>query len=319
MSTITELQLCPFALDVAEGLSLAGQKQIPPKYFYDDLGSSLFEAITFLPEYGLTRAGERLLNLHAGSIASAIGPVAVVAELGSGSGIKTRHILKALLRLQESLVYHPIDVSAGALAVCRRQINDLATVDPICGDWMEGLSEITQVRSGNRPLLLLFLGSSIGNLLRLDLPNFLRQIRSHLQLGDFFLLGVDLVKEIERMLLAYDDPTGVTAAFNLNLLGRMNRELGANFALRSYSHQARWNEKERRIEMHLESRYRQSVRIEAIESEFRFREGETIWTESSHKFTEEELSSLALGNGFSPSSIWIDEEWPFAEALWQAA
>ena len=318
MPAITELQLSPFALDVAEGLASDGQKRIPPRYFYDDLGSVLFEAITLLPEYGLTRAGERLLKSHAGDILATIGSVSAIAELGSGSGSKTRHILKAALRLENRLIYHPIDVSAGALAVCERQNSDLATVAPIRGDWMDGLAEIARARVSDLPLLLLFLGSSIGNLSRPEIPVFLQKVRTHLRSGDFFLVGVDLVKEVNRMLAAYDDPTGVTSAFNLNLLSRMNRELDANFDLRSFAHEVHWNEDERRIEMHLRSRRDQSIRIAALDSEFYFRNGETIWTESSHKFAENELSSLASENGFFPASIWIDREWPFAEALWQA-
>ncbi len=318
MPAITELQLSQFALDVAEGLSLHSQKKISPKYFYDDLGSALFEAITLLPEYGLTRAGERLLKAHASDILSTTGSLAAVAELGSGSGSKTRHILRAALRLGDRLIYHPIDVSASALALCERQNCDLTTVVPIRSDWMDGLAEIARVRVSESPLLLLFLGSSIGNLSRRDIPDFLQQIRAHLRSGDYFLLGVDLVKEVRRMLAAYDDPMGVTSAFNLNLLSRMNRELDANFELRSFSHEVRWDEEERRIEMHLRSRREQSVHIAALDSVFHFRDGETIWTESSHKFAETELSSLASANGFVPNSIWIDSEWPFAEALWQA-
>ena len=319
MPAITELQLSPFALDVAEGLSTDGQKKISPRYFYDDLGSVLFEAITLLPEYGLTRAEERLLNSHAPDILSVTGPVSAVAELGSGSGVKTRHILKAALRFENQFIYHPIDVSAGALTACERQNSDLTTVAPVRGDWMDGLAEIARARVSDRPLLLLFLGSSIGNIARHDLSAFLQAVRAHLRSGDFFLLGIDLVKEVRRMLAAYDDPTGVTSAFNLNLLGRMNRELDANFDLRAFSHEVRWDETERRIEMHLRSRQEQSVRIAALDSVFHFRNGETIWTESSHKFAESELSFLALENGFFPASIWIDRDWPFAEALWQAA
>ena len=318
MSTSTALQLSQFALDVAEGLSLPGQKKLSPRYFYDDLGSSLFEAITLLPEYGLTRAGERLLKAQASDILSTTGPLSAVAELGSGSGIKTRHILKAALRFGDPVTYYPIDVSAGALTMCERQNSDLTTVTPICDDWMDGLTQIAHTQPTNKPLLLLFLGSSIGNLSRGELPGFLQKIRAHLRPGDCFLLEVDLVKEVNRMLAAYDDPTGVTAAFNLNLLGRMNRELDADFDLRSFMHEARWNSHERRIEMHLQSQRNQSVRIPSLDSTFYFGEGETIWTESSHKFAENELSSLALENGFAPASTWVDKEWPFAEVLWQA-
>jgi dimethylhistidine N-methyltransferase len=318
MSTSTALQLSQFALDVAEGLSRSGQKKLSPRYFYDDLGSSLFEAITLLPEYGLTRAGERLLKAHAGDILSATGPLTAVAELGSGSGIKTRHILKAALRFGDPITYYPIDVSAGALTMCERQNSDLTTVTPICDDWMDGLTRISGTRTANKPLLLLFLGSSIGNLSRAELPGFLQKIRAHLRQGDYFLLEVDLVKEVDRMLAAYDDPTGVTAAFNLNLLGRMNRELDADFDLRSFMHEARWNSQERRIEMHLQSQRNQSVRIPPLDSTFHFDDGETIWTESSHKFAEDELSLLALENGFAPAAARVDQEWPFAEVLWRA-
>ena len=318
MSTSTALQLSQFALDVADGLSLSGQKKLSPRYFYDDLGSSLFEAITLLPEYGLTRAGERLLKAYANDILSSTGPLTAVAELGSGSGLKTRHILKAALRFGDPVTYCPIDVSAGALTMCERQNSDLTTVTPICDDWMDGLTRIARTHDSNKPLLLLFLGSSIGNLSRGELPGFLQTIRAHLRTGDCFLLEVDLVKEVSRMLAAYDDPTGVTAAFNLNLLGRMNRELDADFDLRAFKHEARWNSQERRIEMHLQSQRNQSVSIPALDATFYFREGETIWTESSHKFAVNELSLLALENGFSPASTWVDKEWPFAEVLWQA-
>jgi uncharacterized SAM-dependent methyltransferase len=166
-------------------------------------------------------------------------------------------------------------------------------------------------------LLVLFLGSSIGNLDRGEIPGFLRRIRSLLHAGDTLLLGADLVKDVETMLLAYDDPAGVTAAFNLNLLGRLNRELGAEFDLRSFAHEVRWNTAERRIEMHLLSRQNQKVTIAALEAEIAFRAGETIWTESSHKFTAGELDRFARQSGFTPFEMWIDREWPFAEALWR--
>lgn len=318
MAAITELQLSQFALDVAEGLSDRYQKRISPRYFYDDLGSVLFEAITLLPEYGLTRAEERLLKRYAADILSTTGPVQAVAELGSGSGVKTRRILQAAHCGGKQTPYYPIDVSMGALAACERQNSDLTSILPICSDWMAGLREVSRLRTGDEPLLLLFLGSSIGNLLRTELTDFIQAIRSHVRAGDFFLLGVDLVKEVRRMLAAYDDPTGVTAAFNLNFLGRMNRELEADVDLRAFAHEVRWNEQERRIEMHLRSLSEQYVRIPMLDSEFYFRKGETIWTESSHKFAPDELTVVASANGFWPASIWIDKEWPFAEALWQA-
>jgi L-histidine N-alpha-methyltransferase len=316
-------QISEFALDVAEGLSQPGQKKLAPRYFYDDLGSTLFEAITQLPEYGLSRADERILRRHAQDIASATGPLRMVAELGSGSGRKTAHLLAALRekRVQSqrftNLLYRPIDVSSAALASCERELNHLADVKSVCGDWLDGLAEVEHTRPADAPLLLLFLGSSIGNLDRSVMVQFLKRMRSHLRPGDFFLLGADLVKSIPVMLAAYDDPTGVTAAFNLNLLGRINRELGANFDLRAFVHEVRWNENERRIEMHLCSNRNQRVFISALSRAFTFDSGETIWTESSHKFTESELDLYAHSSGFMPVHGWTDLEWPLAEVLWR--
>jgi L-histidine N-alpha-methyltransferase len=166
-------------------------------------------------------------------------------------------------------------------------------------------------------MLLLFLGSSIGNLNRLEIPDFLRELRVRLRPSDYLLLGADLVKDRDTMLAAYDDPTGVTAAFNLNVLGRINRELGADFDLRSFGHEVRWNEAERCIEMHLVSFRNQTVAINGLDTHVSFSAGETIWTESSHKFTEDELDGFAESTGFEPVASWNDREWPFAEALWR--
>ncbi len=316
MPTVSEPLLSTFALDVLEGLFTQGQKRISSRYLYDDLGSSLFEAITLLPEYGLTRADERLLSTHSNEIASAAGPLSSVAELGSGSGKKTQYLLEAALKSGDKLIYSPIDVSPAALEMCAREVGYLADVRPICADWVEGLNQVSRVRPDG-PLLLLFLGSTIGNLPRNALVDFLSRINVTLQPGDSFLLGADLVKDVDRMLAAYDDPTGVTAAFNLNVLGRMNRELSANFDLRAFAHEARWNEEDRRIEMHLMSCREQNVFLGTLDTTIHFEPGETIWTESSHKFTDPELLTLAESSGFSPIEAWTDSEWPFTEALWE--
>lgn len=318
MSTATQLGLSAFARDVATGFSDPIQKYISARYFYDDLGSALFEAITLLPEYGLTRADQRLLRLHADEIANAAQGICLIAELGSGSGKKTRSVIEAVSRRTDLLRYSPIDVSAGALAQCEKELSDAVEVSPICADWLDGLADIGQKRANQDPILLLFLGSSIGNLERSCIPGFLGRVRSQLKTGDYFLLGADLVKDIEAMMAAYDDPTGVTAAFNLNLLARINRELNANFDLRSFAHEVRWNSTERRIEMHLVSERNQSVDIGVLGSTFHLQAGETIWTESSHKFTAGELSDYARKSGFTPVNIWVDREWPFAEVLWRA-
>ena len=316
MPAIVPALLSGFARDVTEGLSLSPQKRIPSRYLYDDLGSSLFESITRLPEYGLTRADDRLLKSHAGSIVSAAGELDLVGELGSGSGKKTQYLLEAARQSNKHLIYRPIDVSSAALEMCTKEVGDLAEVRPICADWLDGLAQISQSRSA-APLLLLFLGSTIGNLPRNSLVEFLTKISASLRPGDFFLLGADLVKDVDTMLAAYDDPTGVTAAFNLNLLGRVNRELDADFDIRSFAHEARWNEQERRIEMHLLSGRDQTVSIRRSEFVVHFEAGETIWTESSHKFSEAELLMLAQPSRFQTVDLWTDKEWPFTEALWR--
>lgn len=316
-TTVSSVQSV-FGSDVSAGLSRVDRKRIPSRYFYDDLGSALFEAITLLPEYGLTRADERLLQRHSPAIAASIGLCTTICELGSGSGKKTRSVLQALGEGGAPLVYSPIDVSAAALAVCERELGDLADVRPVCADWIVGLQQVSQTRSEG-PLLLLFLGSSIGNLERNAIPDFLKQLSTTLRRGDYFLLGADLVKDVDVMLNAYDDPTGVTAAFNLNVLARINRELDADFDLRSFAHEVRWDAANRRIEMHLLSERDQSVFMAALDREFTFAAGETIWTGSSHKFLETELLELARETGFTPVHSWVDREWPFAETLWKVA
>ncbi len=317
MSANAKPQLSQFALDAARGLGSETQKSIPSRYFYDELGSVLFEAITLLPEYGLTRADERVLQMHSRELAKFIQDPIAVAELGSGSGRKTRWIVEALRSKENDFSYVPIDVSSSALASCSKELGDLVCVNPICADWQEGLAQFAEIRMGSRPVLLLFLGSSIGNLERKCIPEFLRGIHACLRPGDFFLIGADLVKDLGTMLLAYDDPIGVTAAFNLNVLARINRELGAEFDLRTFVHEVRWNEEERRIEMHLKCCRDQEVYIAAIEKTIPFRAGGTIWTESSHKFTTAELDCYARASGFAPIANWVDAEWPFAEALWR--
>lgn len=305
-----------FAADVRAGLTKPGQRELPSKYLYDEVGSALFEAICVLPEYGLTRADARLLQKHAGEIVGRQPSPLLVAELGSGSGKKTRWILEALSRRQRTY-YYPIEISPHALAACEKELGqiDLVSVLGYEQPYLEGLRTVAEGRQGQDHLLVLFLGSTIGNFDRDAGEEFLRETREILRPGDALLLGTDLEKSVELQLLAYDDPTGVTEAFNLNLLARINRELLANFDLSCFRHEARWNSVDRRIEMHLRSTCRQRVEIPAAGLRVMLDEDETIWTESSHKYRAEEIPEMAVRAGFRCEGQWIDEEWPFSQNL----
>jgi L-histidine Nalpha-methyltransferase len=305
-----------FASDVRAGLMRAGQKQLPSKYLYDEIGSTLFEVISHLPEYGLTRADERLLRRHAPEIVDAVPGLVAVAELGSGSGRKTRWILESLSRRQRTS-YYPIEISHSALVMCERELGDIDSVN-ILGferEYLDGLLEVAALRRENQHLMVLFLGSTIGNFSRDAGIEFLSSLRGALQSGDSLLLGTDLEKPASQLIRAYDDKLGVTAAFNLNLLARINRELDADFDLNEFVHQARVNHGARRVEMHLCSRRNQRVRIAGAEAVIDFSAGESIWTESSHKYAADEIPFLAAQAGFRCTQQWIDSEWPFAENL----
>jgi dimethylhistidine N-methyltransferase len=305
-----------FASDVRAGLMRPGQKELPSKYFYDEVGSALFEVICRLPEYGLTRADERLLRRHAADIVDAVpGPVAV-AELGSGSGKKTRWILEALSRRQRTF-YFPVEISHSALVMCERELGDIDSVS-IVGferEYLDGLLEVAACRRKDQRILVLFLGSTIGNFDREAGIGFLSAVRRILQPGDSLLLGTDLEKPASQLLRAYQDELGVTAAFNLNLLARANRELDADFDLSQFAHEARINHQARSVEMHLRSRIDQVVRIPASDAVIEFRRDETIWTESSHKYTLDEVPGTAAASGFRCTQQWVDEQWPFSENL----
>jgi L-histidine Nalpha-methyltransferase len=305
-----------FASDVRTGLTLPGQKELLSKYLYDDVGSALFEVISYLPEYGLTRADERLLRRHAKQIVDQLASPIAVAELGSGSGKKTRWILEAISR-RERTFYYPVEISPSALAMCERELSDIDAIS-IVGferEYLDGLLEVAAQRQSGQHLLVLFLGSTIGNFDRPAGLEFLAEVRRILEPGDSLLLGTDLEKSSVQLLAAYDDELGVTAAFNLNLLARINRELDADFDLSQFKHVARINHESRSIEMHLESQRQQTVHIPAANLRVEFAEGETIWTESSHKYSTGEIFQMAVGAGFRCQAQWIDEQWPFAENL----
>jgi L-histidine Nalpha-methyltransferase len=305
-----------FASEVRAGLTRPGQKELPSKYLYDDVGSALFEVISHLPEYGLTRADERLLKRHAGEIVERLDAPVAVAELGSGSGKKTRWILEALSRWQRTF-YYPVEISRSALAMCERELSDIDSIS-IVGferEYLDGLLEVAAHRQRNQHLFVLFLGSTIGNFDRPAGIKFMAEVRRILESGDSLLLGTDLEKSSAQLISAYDDEAGVTSAFNLNLLARINRELYADFDLSQFVHLARINQEARSVEMHLQSQRDQTVRIPAANLVVEFAQGETIWTESSHKYSSDEVFQMARDSGFSCQAQWIDDQWPFAENL----
>jgi len=314
--TLPSRHVSEFAACVRECLTKSRQRELPSKYLYDEVGSALFETICVLPEYGLTRADARLLRDHAQEIVDLLPSPIQVAELGSGSGKKTRWILEALSRRQRTY-YYPIEISSSALAACEKELGQIDYVSVVGYEkpYLEGLRAVTQRREDGEHLLVLFLGSTIGNFDRDAADAFLREVRSILQDGDALLLGTDLEKNVEQQILAYDDPAGVTAAFNLNILGCINRELGADFDLKQFRHEARWNEMDRRIEMHLRSLRRQTVSIPSAGVRLMLNEGETIWTESSHKYRPDGVIAMAERTGFRIDGQWIDQEWPFAQNL----
>lgn len=316
LTTLAIDSLQQFAKDVRAGLGKAGQKELPSKYLYDALGSMLFEAITLLPEYGLTRADERLLKRHSAEIARLTPNQAMVSELGSGSGRKTRAILSALRRYGP-FSYYPIEISRAALASCEAELGDIDSVSIVGveSEYLSGLTEVARRRKAGEHLFVLFLGSTIGNFDAGADARFLKRVRDILESGDSLLLGTDLIKARETLIEAYDDPRGVTAAFNLNMLGRINRELQADFDLRQFEHTAIFNDATSSIEMHLRAKHAQTVTVAGSGIIIDFRAGETIWTESSHKYTREGVSALAVASGFEIQQQWIDEEWPFANSL----
>jgi L-histidine N-alpha-methyltransferase len=312
---LVTLPASDFADEVRLGLGKP-QKELPSKYLYDDVGSALFEVICVLPEYGLARADERLLLRNASEIVDQLPTPLIVAELGSGSGKKTRPILKALSRRQKT-AYCPIEISPTALAMCRRELGDLDSIS-ILGferEYLDGLGEVAGRRKPGQSLLVLFLGSTIGNFDRPAGVRFLGEIRSKLLPGDAMLLGTDLLKPVSKLIAAYDDPVGVTASFNLNLLARINRELDADFQLSRFVHEARFNPNARSVEMHLRSLCEQTVNLSAAAFSAHFDKGETIWTESSHKYTRDEIRGMAIATGFQCEQQWIDSDWGFAESL----
>lgn len=324
---ITSSLTAQFAADVRRDLALE-PRQLQSKYLYDPLGSSLFEAICRLPWYRVTRAESRLLRKYAGEVVAALGQGdsgdrregSMIVELGCGSGEKLVVLAEALQARGGSARVHLIDISSQALEQTEERLTRLEHFSVVGhqSTYEEGLRRAAAARTGDGPLLVLLLGSNIGNF---DAPaalDFLRRIRFALRPGDLLLLGADLVKPEADLLLAYDDPLGITAAFNKNLLVRINRELGGTFDLGAFDHAALWNADEQRIEMHLVSRSAQTVRIGGADTTVTFTAGEHIWTESSYKYQPDQIERMGVETGFGVTEQWIDDEARFALSLMTA-
>jgi dimethylhistidine N-methyltransferase len=308
-------RLRQFADEVRRDLRLT-PKQLQSKYLYDALGSALFEAICQLPWYAITRAERGLLARHAPLIMARMRGSTTVIELGCGSGEKLALLLEGARGLTSGLRVHLVDISASALELTEHRLGrlNISTVGHR-STYEEGLRRAAARRAAGESMLVLFLGSNIGNFDPPAAADFLRQIRAPLRPGDALLLGVDLVKPEADLLMAYDDPLGVTAAFNKNLLVRLNAELGASFDLDAFQHRAAWNPQLSRVEMHLVSRVAHVVEIPAAGLTVHFDEGEWIWTESSYKYTPETIDRLAASSGFRVSAQWIEPAARFALSL----
>ncbi len=298
---------------------VSSPKWLPAALLYDDLGSSLFEAITFLPEYEVSRAGNRLLVAHAADVVTSDRPLELI-ELGPGAGRKAQILAEALLPRQRRVHFVGVDVSAQALADCRRTLERFPGVvfDGIEAMYLDGLAAARERHEPGARRLVMFLGSNLSNFARDDAQEFLGGIREQVEPGDRLLLGTDLDKDPALLLPAYDDALGVTAAFDKNLLVRLNREWGADFDIANFTHEARYDAAERRIEMHLRARRACHVAIPRLDLCIAFAAGESIWTESSHRFTVGELAAWGEANGWRVAAQWVDAAWPFAQTLFEA-
>lgn len=318
-SPTESLRATALGSEVVLGLT-ATPKTLSPWLFYDARGSELFEQITELPEYYVTRTERSIFATHASEIvqeAAGTERLAVI-ELGAGTASKTGLLLAATAERQGSVDYYPIDVSASALAEAKRHLEaelDQVHVHTRVADYTEGLGQIEA--SGLRKLVL-YIGSSIGNFEPMDATALLTAVRGELAPGDQVLIGADQVKDVPTLLAAYDDAAGVTGAFNKNVLRRINEELGADFNLERFVHEARWSAERSRIEMHLRSTQQQSVEIASLDLLLHFAAGETIHTENSYKFTDAGLLSMLAKAGFLLRREWKDDQGWFAVYLAEA-
>jgi dimethylhistidine N-methyltransferase len=319
-----------FANDVATCLT-SENKRLNPKYLYDHMGSKLFEQICLQPEYYLTRTEASLLKRHAPAITNLVGSNIRIIELGSGSSSKTAILLRYLSSQKKRIYYFPIDISASILMESTRTLKSQfpnATITAIRSDYNTGIDraaarcmatdgEEEEKNNDASPYakLILFLGSSIGNFEPMAARSFLRSIRQRLHTNDFLLVGSDLQKDEFVLNAAYNDKAGITAKFNLNLLARINRELGGNFELGKFKHYAFYNREQHRIEMHIVSNTDQQVYIEALCKNFSFRKGDSIHTENSYKYSLSQISALAKDSGFRIEKEFTDEKRWFNVAL----
>ncbi len=305
-----------FADDVRAGLSRS-PKSLSSKYFYDELGSALFDAITVLPEYYLTRAETEILRQWGWEMVRGVGNPIEFIELGSGSAIKTRILIEEALRIQRTLRYSPIDISAEALRASAQTLvgaYPALTVTAYAADYFSILGTAALRREGRT--MVLFMGSNIGNYEPLQARRLLSGIAASLKPGDALLLGADLKKDPRVLKAAYDDPTGVTAAFNKNVLARINRELGGTFDLDRFTHVARYEpENGGAVRSYLQAGDPQTVRIDAIDLTVNFKAGETIHTESSYKYSCEEIAALGQAAGMHLERAWLDAKKRFSVNL----
>jgi L-histidine N-alpha-methyltransferase len=305
-----------FASEVEQGLT-SHPKTLPSKLFYDAAGSALFEKITELPEYYLTRTELAILQKHAPAMARAVGPDSTIVELGAGTATKTCTFLRAFANRQIRVNYFPVDISWAALAEARERVSKESPqvyVRPVVADFSDGFGFLHDIQGRK---LVLYLGSSIGNFEIPAAVDMLRSVRNELNAGDTLLLGTDLVKDPSILIPAYDDAQNVTAEFNKNILRRINRELGADFDTDSFRHVARWNAKQSRMEMHLESQQPQTVNLRSLNLHIKFANGERIHTENSYKYTLASVQEMLNTAGFSLEKTWLDRKKWFALHLAQ--
>ena len=297
-----------FASDVETGLT-SNPKKIPCIYFYDERGSLLFEKICDLPEYYLTRAESEILEKHSGDLVSSLHPETVLAELGSGSSLKTRIIIEKFIESHDSVNYHPIDISRSMLRDSSIELLNRypeLTITSVAAEYDHGLKELNRVE--DKPKLLLWLGSSIGNFAPAEVIDFLIKIKNGLNPDDHLLIGTDLQKEKSILEAAYDDASGITAEFNLNLLNRLNRELAADFKIDKFRHLAVYNENQSRIEMYLVSVEEQDVYVADLNRSIHFEKNERIHTENSYKFSRDQIEFMAQKSGFEIEKQWYDSK-----------